>query len=305
MTRVAIFWSTRRVLSPCITRRAPIPSYAVGLLTRCYLSERMGHDDDLGPASDVATRSPSHRAAVFSVATLSCVLALVFGIGSRDDPYITFWVAEQFAKSGRLVNINGASIEQSSSLAHVMVLAALYFMPRGRLPVLAYGVGPAGLFATVLLSASLAGRVRAGTQLPTACVVALAFAVVYWATGELETDLAAAGVLWFLVSLHRLLTSVELRRWTVAGFVASSVLVVTVRPDTMIVALLVCLVVVAVALLGAARGGVIARVGPPLDLRRSTLALGAVAVTAGLLGLFRELVFRQLLPQPEIAKSGG
>jgi len=290
---------------PCVTRRAPIAGYAVGLLTRCYLSERMGHDDDLGPASGVATRSPSHRAAVLSVAALSCVLALVFGIGSRDDPYITFWVAEQFAKSGRLININGASIEQSSSLAHVMVLAALYFTTRAPLPVLAYGVGLAGLFATVLLSASLAGRVRAGTQLPTACVVALAFPVLYWATGELETDLAAAGVLWFLVSLHRLLTSVELRRWTVAGFVASSVLVVTVRPDTMIVALLVCLVVVAVALLGAARGGVIARVAPPLDLGRSTLALGAVAVAAGLLGLFRELVFRQLLPQPEIAKSGG
>jgi len=267
-------------------------------------SKRMG-GDDIEPVQGVVRPSLAQRGAVPLVAVLSCALALVYGIGSRDDPYITFWVAEQFAKTGRIVNINGAPIEQSSSLAHVLVLAALYDMSHVPMPVLAYVVGLAGLFATVLLSANLAGRIRAGTQLPAACVVALAFPILYWAGAELETDLAAAAVLWFLVSLHALLTATQLRRRTVAGFVASTLLVVTVRPDTMIVTLLVCLVLVAVAMLASANVGGIARLAPPLDRHRATLAFGAVVATAGGLTLFRRLAFHKFLPQPELAKSGG
>ncbi len=290
-----------------LSRRRLLPivvAQPVKLRARWYLSERMGDADDADITSDVVSGSLRHRSTIAVVAALSCVISLVFGIGARDDPYITFWVAEQFAKTGRLVNINGASIEQSSSLAHVLTLAALYFVTRAPLPVLAYLVGIAGLFATVLLSASMAGRLRAGTQVPTACVVGLAFPIVYWATAGLETALAAAGVLWFLVSLHAWLTAPKLELRTLAGFAASTVLVVTVRPDSMIVAFLVCLLVLVGALL-ASKVGRVARLAPVLDVRRAALAAGAVAAMIGLLGVFRELVFHELLPQPEIAKSGG
>jgi hypothetical protein len=245
------------------------------------------------------------RWVVAVVAALSCSSALFFGVGARDDPYITFWVAEQLAKTGHLVNINGAPIEQSSSLAHVLVLAALFFVTRAPMPVLAYVAGLAALFGTVLLSANLAGRVRAGTQLPVACVVGLAFPIVYWATAELETDLAAAAILWFLVSLHALLTGSQLRVRTLASFMASTVFVVTVRPDCMIVAFLVCVLALVVAALGSKGAKRLAALAPAIELRRATIAFGGVAGTIGLLCVFRELVFHQVLPQPEIVKEGG
>jgi hypothetical protein len=95
------------------------------------------------------------------------VAVCVFGVGARDDPYITFWVAEQLAKTGRLVNINGVRIEQSSSLAHVVVLAALYFVTRAPLPVLGYLVGLAGLVATIVLTrAAHQRKERVGRRAP-------------------------------------------------------------------------------------------------------------------------------------------
>jgi hypothetical protein len=261
--------------------------------------------DDTDVAAVDVVASPQRRWPVVVVAALSCASALFFGVGARDDPYITFWVAEQLAKTGHLVNINGAPVEQSSSLAHVLVLAALYFVTRAPMPVLAYAAGLVALFATVQLSASLAGRLRPGTQLPAACLVGLAFPIVYWATGELETDLAAAAVLSFVVSLHALLVDPQLPTRTLVGFAASTVFVVTVRPDCLIVAFLVTVLVLGLAALGPTRGGRVAALAPEVELRRAAIATGTVAGAIGLLCVFREVVFHQVLPQPEIVKAGG
>jgi hypothetical protein len=232
------------------------------------------------------------------------VAVCVFGVGARDDPYITFWVAEQLAKTGRLVNINGVRIEQSSSLAHVVVLAALYFVTRAPLPVLGYLVGLAGLVATIVLSSRLARRINARSELVAALLVALAFPLVYWATGELETDLAAASVLWFVLSLHTRLTEGPHSLRSNAAFVASAVLIATVRPDTMIVALLVSGAALAASGLRVATPDR-TRWIPAIQLRGAVIAFGSVVMVTLVLGLFRELVFHSWLPQPEIAKLGG
>jgi hypothetical protein len=262
-----------------------------------------GPDVPPGAVLDEPTRH--WRIAVGLVALGSCGLATVFGVGARDDPYITFWVAEQLAKTGRLVNVNGVHLEQSSSLAHVLVLAALYFVTRAPMPVLGYAVGMCGLFATVCLSATLAGRIRAGAELATAVAVGVAFPLAYWATGELETDLAAASLAWFVLTLHGVLTVDRLSRRRVAAFAASTLLVVTVRPDTMIVALLVSLASLAVSLVGVAADGSLATRLPVIAFRRAGAAAGGVAAAIVLLAGFRELVFHALLPQPELVKSGG
>ena len=258
------------------------------------------------PAATQRRDHLSRRLAVPAVAAASCVLAVVlFGVGARDDPYITYWVAEQLAKTGRLVNINGVHVEQSSSFAHVLMLAALYFITRLPLPVLGYLLGLVGLFATVLLSAHLASLLRVGTRLATAIVVAIGFPFVYWATGGLETDLAAASMLWFLVSLHALLTQAPRSRAVVASFVASTIVIVTIRPDTMIVAALVVLAVLAVACLQTASSGRFASLGPAIDLRAAVIAVGTVLATIGGLTALRLLVFGSILPQPELVKVGG
>ena len=267
-----------------------------------------------GQVADVARPDPSpksesrlvHHVVVPATALASCVLAcVVFGVGASDDAYITYWEAEQLAKTGQLVNINGVHIEQSSSLAHVFVLAILYFVTRAPLPVLGYGVGLASLFATILLSARLAKLINPATEYVAAVVVGLAFPIVYWATGGLETDLAAVCVLWFVLRLHAILAAPELRTRTILGFLASAFLVVTVRPDTMIAAFLMTLLVVACSLLSVASRARRFAWLTPVSLSRSFVALGGTSAVILAVAAFRELVFGAVLPQPELAKNGG
>ena len=227
-----------------------------------------------GQVADVARPDPSpksesrlvHHVVVPATALASCVLAcVVFGVGASDDAYITYWEAEQLAKTGQLVNINGVHIEQSSSLAHVFVLAILYFVTRAPLPVLGYGVGLASLFATILLSARLAKLINPAT----------------------------------------ILAAPELRTRTILGFLASAFLVVTVRPDTMIAAFLMTLLVVACSLLSVASRARRFAWLTPVSLSRSFVALGGTSAVILAVAAFRELVFGAVLPQPELAKNGG
>lgn len=229
----------------------------------------------------------------------------MFGVGLRDDPYITFWEAEQLAKTGELVNINGAHIEQSSSLAHVVILAALYLATRAPLPVLAYVAGLVGLFAVVVLSAWIARQVAPSAEIPAALFVAVSFPVVYWAVGGLETDIAAAGVLWFVRSLHDVAVRPTPTRWAWARFTVSTILIVTVRPDTMITAFVVALGLGVSAAVGAALGHRAPRWLPAADRSRAIRACAVVAVAILALTAFREVVFHAVLPQPELAKAGG
>src|SRR5436189_4068782 len=50
---------------------------------------------------------------------------LLFSSSGRDDCYITYWSAHALASTGEIVNYSGERVEQSSSLAHVLCLAAL------------------------------------------------------------------------------------------------------------------------------------------------------------------------------------
>jgi hypothetical protein len=240
------------------------------------------------------------------IAAASCAIAVtVFGVGARDDPYITFWVAEQLAKTGRIVNINGARIEQSSSLAHVVLLAVLYLVSRAPLPVLSYLVGLASLAGTVVLSSRVARRISPGAELTTAVVVALAFPIVYWATGLLETDLAALSVLWFLLAWHALLTRPHVSARAGVNYAGSALLMVTVRPDTMFVGVLATFVVAAVALAARMAPTSVTWRAPVVDLRRALAALAVVDFAVVVVTAYREIEFHSLLPQPENVKVGG
>jgi len=264
--------------------------------------------------SDVVREQPGARRArrslrplaVPGIALGSCLLAVIlFGVSARDDDYITFWEAEQLAKFGHLVNINGAAIEQSSSLAHVVVLALLYFVTRVPIPVLSYLVGLAALASTVWLASRLAKSLHPAAELPAALVVSVAFPLVFWATGGLETTLAAACMLWFVVRLLALLDGAALSARSVVPFAASAVLVVAVRPDTMLVAVAVAAVALLAAAVRATRLRWATELLPEVAVARSALAVGITIGAAALLGAFRLVVFDSVLPQPEVAKAGG
>ena len=251
--------------------------------------------------------SPRRRFAVPAIATGSCLLAVsVFGVGARDDDYITYWAAEQLAKTGRLVNLNGSHVEQSSSLAHVVLLAVLYFVTRAPLPCPRLHGRAREPRRDGRARARIAAHVEPGAEVATALVVAVSFPLVFWSTGGLETALAAASVLWFAVQLDRLLDprrELTLRR--VATYVASALLIVTVRPDTMFVAIVVVILVLAVATVQSYGGPLAARALPKIDRRRAASAALGVLGAAGVLALFRLAVFHSALPQPELAKAGG
>jgi hypothetical protein len=239
------------------------------------------------------------------VGAVACGLAVcVFGVGARDDDYITYWVAERLALTGHLVNINGASIEQSSSLAHVVLLALLYFVTRLPLPLLGFVVGLASLFGLVFLAGTLANRIREGTGVAVALVVGLAYPLSFWATGGLETTFAAFLLLAYCASLARVLCLTELRRGPVLVHVAACLLVVSVRPDTLVVAVLVALAALAAAALRARSDSVGRRLPDATMFGASTATLTVLGATL-LLSLFRLAVFHSVLPQPEVAKEGG
>ncbi len=262
------------------------------------------------PADAVPVRSsrlrPPASVTTSLIALGSCALAVcTMGVGARDDDYITYWAAEQLALHGHLVNLNGARLEQSSSFAHVVVLALLYAITRAPLPLLGYLVGIASLGLTVYGGARLARRIDPRAEVPAAVAVGVAYPIVFWATGGLETLLAAASVCWFVSSLHLILTtdapSVR-RRLSAAGAAA---LVVSVRPDTMLVALVVVAGVVVAHLARPRLGAFGERWLPALRPRGVLLGATVVVGAAAALAAFRLVVFGHPLPQPELSKAGG
>ncbi len=258
------------------------------------------------PPASWRTRATARWLAVVGLGAGACGFAvLAFGVEAKDDDAITFWAAQELVRSGHLVNVNGTRLEQSSSLAYVGVLAALDEVTHAPMPVLAYVVGLVALVATVVASARLARRVRPAAELPAAACVAVAFPLVFWATGGLETLLAAAASLWFVSTLAALVDAVVLGRGHVVGFAAATVLVVTVRPDTMVVAVALALGVALDAAIRAASGPRLRRWLPAVPLRRGALVAAIVLCAAAALAAARLAAFGHVLPQPDLAKVGG
>src|SRR6478609_10334281 len=80
----------------------------------------------------------------------------LFGSGGGDDSHITWWVVDTFKKTGRILNLNGAAIEQSSSLGLVFIVAALKFVFQFKTPALGVMLSLLAAAMTCLMGAKLA-----------------------------------------------------------------------------------------------------------------------------------------------------
>ena len=70
--------------------------------------------------------SGGRRAALLVVPVLAVLGALLlFGSGGGDDSHITWWVVDELTRTGKIVNLNGDALEQSSSLGLVLLAAAV------------------------------------------------------------------------------------------------------------------------------------------------------------------------------------
>ena len=86
----------------------------------------------------------THLITIFGLIAISIILLL--GYTGRDDSHITYFVSDAWAAGNGIINYNGESIEQSSTLLFTLLLG-----------ILVYGLGVNAAFLAPLLSAFLYG----------------------------------------------------------------------------------------------------------------------------------------------------
>jgi len=258
----------------------------------------------------LALGSGARRAGVLAVSGLVVLGALVlYGSGGGDDSHITWWVVDELIRTGKIVNLNGDAIEQSSSLGLVLLAAAARLLLPLATPELGVVLSLVGLAGTCWLTGRLARRLDPVLEIPAALLLATSGPLVYWATSGMETSLAAFATVWLLDAIARVLEQPrtaalgELASFRLGGnLILASAWFVTVRPENPLLLLGIL----------AFSGGLRA-----LETRRSastehgpTLAMllgaGVLAIVPAIaLFLFRRLAFHDWFPHPVSAKAGG
>lgn len=239
-----------------------------------------------------------YTALVALVLTLLMILQLVvfFGIGGRDDSYITYWSAYVLSHFGEIVNYNGERIEQSSSLLQVLVLAALHLISGIDIPLL----GTVLAILCGIAAAQLAGRLasRAGITyhrwVPFVVIFMPYFT--YWASSGMETSLAALCVILVLGSTQNFLGGF-FSKLNFCKASAAILLFSMVRPESSIVLLAFFSALLLLQLFNPAGPNKRDRVHKLLLLLAVTLL-----VFAGL-ALWRHVYFGQIFPQPVYVKT--
>jgi hypothetical protein len=235
--------------------------------------------------------------AAYVVMTLS--LSTVAGV---DDTHITFWAARALAHHGAILNYNGARIEQSSSLAMVVILAALGFVLRFvSIPMLGWLVSLSAGVGSVIVATRLARELEPRSARFVAPVVATSAGFTYWASSGMETSLAGLAYLLLPLAALRFIASPRAKR--AAALVAALMLFVTVRPEAPIV--LVCALVAFLGATAASFAWPHGRVAARPVLYRSLIVLGVAATVIGVVVGFRMAYFGHPVPRPVWAKSSG
>ena len=159
----------------------------------------------------------------------------LFPSAGRDDAYITYWAAHTLREFGEIANLNGAHLEQSTSLLHVLVLGALSLATT--FPVPAIGPPTSVLFGilTVIYTYEFARRyVGRWYSMGAAMIVATAAPFVYWTTGGLESTMTALVATALLYHLTRYLERPGTGRPPPVVWVAMGVFLLA-RPESIFV----------------------------------------------------------------------
>lgn len=245
---------------------------------------------------------------VFSSATAgvagAVVSFLLLGASGADDPYISYFVADKLASTGKLVNYNGDGIEQSSSLAHVLILAALHVVTRLSVPLLAALLGFVSFACTAVVAGVWARRWSTSAGVLAACLVGFAHPLVYWAAGGLETMLVPLFMVLFLHLVHRALEGTRWTRGSYAAMFAAAFFAAAVRPDALLIVVAMVALVGVVVAAQMVMPRVVSRVLPKVDAGGYVRVLVTSALAVGVLEAIRLIAFGALMPQPVRAKSG-
>jgi len=230
-------------------------------------------------------------ALLMSIISVSVIGWLFHGPSGRDDAYKTYWPAKTLCESGLITNYNGESVEQSSSLLHVMLLALGAFTTGYDIP----GVALASGIFFAALSIALAWLWMRMEKVPdwaSWCVLLPAPPLVYWAWSGMDTALAGFCFIFFLFQTY-LLTRKPLG-WP---WVVSMVLFLTVRPEAVLLGL-VCLTLVTIYLVWIGEAG-------HINARRFGWAIVWFSIAFGVLAGLRLFWTGEFFPQTVVAKEGS
>jgi hypothetical protein len=226
-------------------------------------------------------------------------LALVlFGSSLVDDAYITLGEADRLARYGTLTNYNGARIEQSSSILHVVSLALLNAVTRIPLVWATTIIGLLFAALTVFATMRLSSRIRPGTEVIAGLLAATSLPLVYWSVGGLETTMASFFLAMSVGAAAALVG--RQRRRPAYVYIGSAAAYAWVRPEGALI-LTAGVALGILTLRVRRRGNREVGVDRPTALLMLAAPIGALVVVT----LFRLWYFSTTLPQPAWAKAHG
>ena len=252
---------------------------------------------------DISVRRQRTRASLLLwLLPVPIVGFLLFGSTGRDDAYITYWAADQLRDTGRITNYNGRALEQSSSLLHVLLLAAVSWLTRVSVPTVAPWLAIAAGALCVPVAYLLCGHLDSRSRWVAAALVATLPPLMYWSFGGLETSLATFLVLLALLMIITLAEGGSASRISVA---ATLVAVVLVRPEMGVVfvaalSIAALLVRLAVPTSWSGKDGC----GRDVAARRIFVTALAMAGVACLIAVVRWAYFGAWAPRPVSMKTG-
>ncbi len=223
----------------------------------------------------------------------------LYSSSGRDDVHITYWASKVFAETGELTNLNGAQVEQSSSLLHTLILSLIYIISGVPLPSIGAIFSILMGALTLLLAWKYAGFIKIEKRWYVPALLALSPYFVYWSFGGLESSLVAFIV---LITLHSV-TLFLLKPLSTKNFIYVFVTVfcyLSVRPESVFVILLFFILTVFFVFLQKTKNF------SQLDINKKLFQLITVSLLVFvIISIWRYLNFEQIFPQPVYAKASG
>ncbi len=175
--------------------------------------------------SPLLSHLPWAAAALLHLALGFCL----FTNNSPDDTHITYAAARNLLLHGKVTNYNGDPIEQSSSLAHVLLTALGAWISRAPVPTVGHVIPILFGVACLPLAQELARRVAPRATVAAPFFVATIPTFLFWSFGGLEVTIFAFATLWTCLAVSSYLRRRTEKKLLVAG--AAMFLLVASRPE--------------------------------------------------------------------------
>ncbi|MCP4362620.1 MAG: hypothetical protein GY796_31845 [Chloroflexi bacterium] len=221
-----------------------------------------------------------------------------------DDAYITFWSAHILAETGEIVNYNGDRVEQSSSLAFVVLLAIFVKL----LPIVLPTFSPllSGIFGagTVFLTQRLMSQLNPALSIYAGLLVGSATSLIVWSVSGMEATFLAFLAVWYLLTLTDFIENkFTIQKGLLIG--TTTVLYLMARPESVFVIISVLLALIALLFFRLKLIENANREEALVTLQRARTVILFTILAATVLGIFRHLYFGDWFPQPVSAKISG